>query len=188
MWYRVGYKILRKAGLIKSFRSETEKVRSMVLPYCVGYGCDVGFGGDKVKKDAIGIDLPVPYTHTGSDEVDVPCDIINEDIPLPGDSFDYVYSSHLIEDLPDTIQGLNKFIKVLKSGGTLVLVFPDQQVYEKICRRTGQPLNIHHKHADMGLAYMKDKLKSANLKNYRIIKESNCEIDYNVILVVQVFK
>ena len=30
--------------------SETAKVRNWVLPYCIGKGCDVGFGGDKVKK------------------------------------------------------------------------------------------------------------------------------------------
>jgi SAM-dependent methyltransferase len=188
MLYRKAHKILKKAGLIKSYRSETEKVREIVLPYCVGYGCDIGFGGDKIKKDAIGIDLPVPYTQTGSDVIDVSCDVINEEIPLPNDSFDYVYSSHLIEDLPDTISGLNKFIRILRSGGTLILVFPDQQVYEKICKRTGQPLNIHHKHADMGLNFMKEKIKWANIKNYEIIKESNCDIDYNVVLVIKVFK
>jgi SAM-dependent methyltransferase len=188
MLYRIAYKILKTVGFIKSHRSETEKVREMVLPYCTGYGCDIGFGGDKIKKDAIGIDLPVPYTHTGSDPIDIPCDVIKENIPLPDNTFDYVYSSHLIEDLPNTAEGLNKFIKVLKSGGNLILVFPDQQVYERICKKTGQPLNIHHKHSNMGLAFMKEKLNLTSLKNFEILKESNCEIDYNVVLVAKVFK
>jgi len=182
------YKLQKKLGLIRTYRSETDKVRNIVLPYCVGYGCDIGFGGDKVKKDAVGIDLPVPYAHTGRDPVDVPCDVINEEISLPDNTFDYVYSSHLIEDLPDTVEGLNKFIRILKSGGTLILVFPDQQLYEKICKRTGQPLNQYHKHANMGLAFMKEKLNAANLKGYEILKESNCEIDYNVILIAKIFK
>lgn len=182
------YKLKKKLGLIKTYRSETDKVRHIVLPYCIGYGCDVGFGGDKIKKDAVGIDLPNPYAHTGSDVVDISCDVINGEIPLPDNTFDYVYSSHLIEDLPDTVEGLNKFIRILNTGGTLILVFPDQQLYERICKITGQPLNQYHKHADMGLSFMKEKLKAANLKQYEILKESNCEIDYNVVLVIKILK
>lgn len=188
MFYRIAHKIFKKAGLIKSHRSETGKVRKLVLPYCIGYGCDIGFGGDKVKKDAVGIDLPIPYTHTGSDPIDIACDVINEDIPVPDDTFDYVYSSHLIEDLPNTVEGLNKFIRVLKPGGNLILVFPDQQAYENICKKTGQPLNIHHKHPNMGLPFMREKLNLAHLKKFEVLKESNCEIDYNVVLAVKVFK
>jgi len=182
------YNIQKRLGLVKTYLSETDKVRHIVLPYCIGYGCDVGFGGDKIKKDAVGIDLPNPYAQTGSDAVDIPCDVINEEIPIADNTFDYVYSSHLIEDLPNTVEGLNKFIRILKPGGVLILVFPDQQLYEKICKKTGQPLNEYHKHSDMGLSFMKNKLNAAQLKKYEILKESNCEIDYNVVLVIKIFK
>ena len=185
---RYFFKIGKKLGLIKTYRSETAKVRPIVLPYCTGYGCDIGFGGDKIKKDAIGIDLPSPYASAGTDSVDIACDVMKEPIPIGNDIFDYVYTSHLIEDFEDTLQGLNEFIRILKPGGTLILVFPDQQKYEETCKRTGQPLNQYHKHANMGLEYMKAMLNKSNLKEYEILLESNCEIDYNVVLVIKVLK
>lgn len=188
MIQRYLYKIQKKLGLKKTYRSETAKVRNMVLPYCVGYGCDIGFGGDKIKKDAIGIDLPSPYAVAGTDSVDIACDVINNSILLPDNTFDYVYSSHLIEDFEDTLKGLNEFTRILKNEGSLILVFPDQQLYEKICKKNGQPLNQYHKHANMGLAYMKAKLAQSKIKNHKILKESNTEIDYNVVLIIKVYK
>jgi len=120
-------KIGRKLGLGKRASSETAKVRHLVLEYCQGYGCDIGFGGDKVKKlDCIGIDYAQPYTTTGQDPVDIACDVMKEKIPVPDDTFDYVYSSHMIEDVEDTSSVLQEFIRILKPGGNLILVFPDQ--------------------------------------------------------------
>jgi ubiquinone/menaquinone biosynthesis C-methylase UbiE len=182
------FKISKLLGLVKTYKSETAKVRHMVLPFCKGYGCDIGFGGDKIKKDAVGIDLPSPYASTGSDKIDIACDVMKEPIPVADNSFDYVYSSHLIEDFEDTLKGLNEFIRVVKPGGNLILVFPDQQRYEQICKKTGQPLNLYHKHADMGMELMKSVLTRANIKYYDLLLESNCEIDYNVVMVMKIFK
>ncbi|TAG12159.1 MAG: hypothetical protein EAZ41_04945 [Sphingobacteriia bacterium] len=107
-----------KGTLSKYFRikfttkSETAKVRSRVLSYCIGKGCDIGFGGDKISKvNCVGIDLPQPYTTTGKDGVDIGCDVIREEIPVADNTFDYVYTSHLIEDFTDTKDALRKFIR-----------------------------------------------------------------------------
>jgi predicted SAM-dependent methyltransferase len=181
-------KLKRKIGFTSTYPSETSKVRSMVLQYCIGHGCDIGFGGDKIKNDCIGIDFSTPYANTGKDIVDIPCDVINEQIPIQKDTFDYVYSSHLIEDFENTKEGLEKFIKILKNEGLLILIFPDQKKYEKHCKRTGQPLNTYHKHADMGLHFMLNVLKQLQEVSYQLVFQSNCEIDYNVILVVKIFK
>jgi len=160
----------------------------MVLPFCKGYGCDIGFGGDKIVKDSVGIDFESPYANTGGDKVDIVCDVMKESIPVPDNTFDYVYTSHLIEDFEDTKKGLNEFIRILKSEGNLILVFPDQQQYEKHCKSTGQPLNLYHKHADMGSAFMQEALKRLPGISYTLLFESNCEVDYNVILVLKIFK
>src|SRR5688572_11733432 len=114
-------KIKRKLGLKETYPSETSKVRHLVVQYCQGYGCDVGFGGDKIVPDAVGIDLPQPYAHTGKDRVEIGCDVIHEEIPVADGTYDYVYTSHLIEDFEDTHAGLNKFIRILKHGGLLIL-------------------------------------------------------------------
>jgi SAM-dependent methyltransferase len=182
-------KVKRKLKIPYSYRSETSKVRPLVLRYCVGEGCDVGFGGDKIQKEhCAGIDLPQPYTQTGKDPVDIGCDVIREEIPVPDNTYDYVYTSHLIEDIPDTDAALKKFIRILKSGGTLILVFPDQPKYEAHCKRTGQPQNMYHVHADMGLDYMLSALDRVAGITYKTLFTSNCEIDYNVIMVLQISK
>jgi SAM-dependent methyltransferase len=189
MFYqRIINKIKRKLGIVSTYRSETSKVRHLVIGYCKGYGCDIGFGGDKITETAVGIDFASPYAKTGKDSVDVACDVINEEIPLPANHFDYVYSSHLIEDFEDTRAGLEKFIRIVKDQGSLILIFPDQKKYELQCKRTGQPLNAYHKHADMGMPFMLDVLRQVKEIGFEIVFESNCEIDYNVILVAKIFK
>ena len=176
-------------GIVFFDASETSRVRHLVLPYCVGYGCDIGFGGEKiVQMSCDGIDLPLPYAFVGKDKIDIPCDVIKEEIPVEDNRYNYVYSSHLIEDFADTSDALKKFIRILKSEGNLILVFPDQQKYEEICNRTGQPINEHHVHASMGYDYMLQQLNG--LKNIRceVLFSSNCEINYNVVIVAKIIK
>jgi ubiquinone/menaquinone biosynthesis C-methylase UbiE len=173
----------------KPYTSETSKVRHLVIDYCIGKGCDIGFGGDKIMKvDCDGIDYAKPYAYTGEDKVDIACDLFKEKIPVADNTYDYVYSSHLIEDFPDTKTVLEDFIRILKSGGNLILVFPDQPVYAAHCIKTGQPINPHHVHADMGLKYMTDRLNE--IKGIRVehLFSSDCEIDYNVVMVCRVIK
>jgi ubiquinone/menaquinone biosynthesis C-methylase UbiE len=180
-------KVKRKLGITEIYPSETSKVRHLVIGYCEGHGCDIGFGGDKIKKtDCVGIDYAQPYANTGKDKVDIACDVMNEAIPVPDDSFEYVYSSHLIEDFTDTGAALREFIRILKPGGNLILVFPDQQKYEDDCRRTGQTLNTHHVHKNMGMKYMLERLKNISTLAFEIIFSSDCEIGYNVIMVVKI--
>jgi len=182
-------KLLRKLGYKEITQSETSKVRHLVQKYCVGYGCDIGFGGDKIMKlNCDGIDYAKPYTKTGVDKVDIACDLFKERIPVNNNTYDYVYSSHLIEDFPDTIKILKDFIRILKNDGILILVFPDQIKYAKHCEETKQPLNIHHVHPNMGLKFMYSKLNEIENVNYSTIFESNCEIDYNVIMVLKIKK
>lgn len=169
--------------------SETSKLRHWVIPYCIGKGCDVGFGGDKIMKtDCDGIDFAQPYTYTGKDKVDIPCDVINNEIPVPDNSYDYVYTSHLIEDFTDTTDALRKFIRVLKNGGNLVLVFPDQPKYETYCIEMGIPMNPYHIHANMGYDFMLLRLNEVPGISCKVLYSNNCEIDYNVVMVIKITK
>lgn len=169
--------------------SETSKVRHWVTPFCIGKGCDIGFGGDKIMKvNCDGIDFEQPYTNTGRDKVDIACDVINNEIPVPDNTYDYVYTSHLIEDFADTKDALRKFIRILRNGGNLILVFPDQPKYEVYCREMGVPMNPYHVHADMGHDYMLARLQEIPGIAYDIIYSNNCEIDYNVVMVLRIHK
>jgi len=182
-------KVLALLGIKKPYPSETSKVRHLVITYSKGYGCDIGFGGDKiVKENCVGIDYEKPYAYTGKDKVDIACDLVNEKIPLNDSLYDYVYSSHLIEDFVDTISVLREFIRILKPGGNLILVFPDQQEYEQVCIKNNQPINVHHVHKNMSMNFMLDKINEIKEISYEKIFSSNCEIDYNVILVLKIKK
>jgi ubiquinone/menaquinone biosynthesis C-methylase UbiE len=181
--------IKQKLGIPSMYTSETSKVRHLVLSYCMGKGCDIGFGGDKIKKtDCDGIDYATPYAYTGKDKVNIACDVMKEPIPVSDNTYDYVYTSHLIEDFENTTMALKEFIRILKNQGHLILVFPDQKVYEAHCIKTGQPLNSHHVHANMGSAFMIDRLNELNDISYEILLKSDLEIDYNVVLVLKIQK
>ncbi|MEN6622572.1 MAG: methyltransferase domain-containing protein [Smithella sp.] len=173
----------------KPYQSETSKVRHLVNSYCIGKGCDIGFGGDKIiKENCDGIDYAKPYAYTGKDKVDIACDLSKEKIPVDDNTYDYVYSSHLIEDFPDIKSLLIEFIRILKSSGNLILVFPDQAVYAAHCIKTGQPLNPQHVHANMGLKLMTDYLKEIESIRAEHLFSSDRKIDYNVVMVYKIYK
>lgn len=180
-------KVKGALGIPHVAKSETSKVRKLVLPYCRGYGCDIGHGGDKIKKDAVGIDLPQPYTKVGWDSVDLPCDLKAGPLPVRDNTFNYVYSSHLIEDFPDTGKILREFVRVLKNNGHLILVFPDQIIYERYCKQSGKGINPHHVHHDMGFRRMSVVIAHLPV-GFDYLYVNNCGIDYNVVIVIKIYK
>lgn len=142
------------------FKSETDKLRKYLEPYCIGDGVDVGAGGSKIKDSAISIDLPENerYANVG-----------DHPIQLQGNGrylhwfrnnvLDYCYSSHFIEDVQDTIGIMKEFTRILKLGGYLVLNLPHEMKYREVCDRTGQPYNQHHTIKDMSAEYIKECAK-----------------------------
>ncbi len=138
--------------------NETAKCRDRLAPFCSGYGIDVGCGGDSIVEHAIRVDLCQPYTRVG-----------NSSIQLGGDAealfwfrdgvLDFVYSSHLLEDFPNTETVLREWLRVLKPSGRLVLYCPDERVYRLHCAATGQPYNTNHKHAEFSLESVKSILR-----------------------------
>ena len=139
--------------------SETSLARTRLLPYCSGYGLDLGFGGDKVQPSAIGVDLPVPYTHVGNDPVQLGGDA-RKLVWFRDDVLDYVYSSHLLEDFPpqQTRTIILEWLRVLKVGGRLVLYLPDEQIYRVHCKATGQSYNASHSVPEFSLSWLKNNV------------------------------
>src|ERR1700732_884774 len=132
---RHGYELRYVSG---QYQSETAKFRGRLGPFCVGYGLDLGPGGDPITEAAIGVDLPNPYSRAGHQPVQLGGDAARLHWFREG-VLDYVYSSHLLEDFEDTKSVLIEWLRVLRSGGRLIIFCPDQQVYADHCRRTGQP-------------------------------------------------
>jgi SAM-dependent methyltransferase len=47
------------------------------------------------------------------------------------DSFDFIHSSHCLEHLVDPVEGLQAWLRVVKPGGYLVIMVPDEDMYEQ---------------------------------------------------------
>lgn len=161
--------------------SETKKVRHLVVKYCTGQGIDVGCGGDKITPNCIGFDLTKNYVDYGQSTIDERGDGRNLS-RWKNKTFDFLYSSHLIEDFPkhQTSKVLSEWWRVIKKGGYMILVFPDQQCY---ANEFGG-FNPHHSVPNMGMEYMLNRLREA-LSRYTIEFTSDREIDYNVIIVIR---
>ena len=174
------------------YNSETSIVRHLVLPYCIGYGCDIAAAGDKiVKENCDFIGDPNGYANCGNDPINIPCHINMENplnsIPVENNKYDYVYSSHLIEDFSPTLPILEEHARILKENGNLILVFPDQAVYEEHCKRNNSIPNGSHKIKEISLTYMLNQIKKST-HSYEILFTSDCEISYNVIIVAKKIK
>jgi len=169
--------------------SETAKHRYLFLPYCQGNGLDIGFGGDPIVDTAITFDLPERYSHVGDKPQHIKGNA--QSLYMFNDkSLDYIYSSHCIEDFIDTWGVLVEWLRVLKIGGLLCLLFPDEKIY-----RTRTPIrNIEHKHNDFSLAFLTDTMRRID-KAKRLSEEYGLEIvlakemfdnnDYNCALIMQ---
>jgi len=172
--------------------SETNKHRSLFLPYCKGNGLDLGFGGDKIVPSAIGVDLPQGqrYAFEGDNVQNIECDASNLYMFANG-GMDYLYSSHLIEDFEDTKKVLIEWLRVIKQGGYLCLLFPNEQIY----RQRGFNINQNHKHIDFGLQYVKNIIEDISKDYYYYYYYYELHIihaqehfenhDYNCSLIIQ---
>jgi GT2 family glycosyltransferase/ADP-heptose:LPS heptosyltransferase len=100
---------------------ETSKIRARVLPFCQGRGIDIGCGRDPLTGDCVAYDDdPWP-------EVTMQGDV--RKIPISGETFDWVYSSHCIEDLDDTEAVLKEWVRILKKGGKLIVATPHPELF-----------------------------------------------------------
>lgn len=121
------------------FAGETAKIRWRALEYLKGQGIDVGCGPWKVIPSAIGVDGS-PANGAGGPSLVLDC----RDLSIfNADRFDYVFSSHYLEHVHDTLAQLTEFWRVLKPGGHLVLYLPHKDHYPNIGQYGANP---DHKH------------------------------------------
>lgn len=86
--------------------------------YLKGTVLDIGAGGDTVCEWARSFDVE-----------DGDANRITEYIAP--ESYDVVHSSHCLEHMFDPIDALNNWWSVLKNGGYLILVVPEENLYEQ---------------------------------------------------------
>jgi SAM-dependent methyltransferase len=165
-----------------AYQSETSKCRARLSQYCQGCGVDLGPGGDPIHESAVRIDLANPYSAAGRMPVQLAGDAsrlywFNDGV------LDFVFSSHLLEDFTDTKAVLVEWLRVLKPGGNLVIFCPDEQIYRKHCRMTGQTYNTNHKIDTFALSYVKPIL--SDIGTTRTIHETPLVDVYSWEIVAQ---
>lgn len=50
---------------------------------------------------------------------------------ISDDSFDFVHSSHCLEHMRNPLVALNNWLRILKPGGHLIAIVPDEDLYEQ---------------------------------------------------------
>ena len=167
-------------------QSETNKRRHVLAPYCEGVGLDIGFGFDPVVPHAITMDLPRPYTRVGQAAQNIGGDCRR--LPWFADrALDFIYSSHLIEDFTYADQRaiVAEWLRVIKPGGHLVILAPDQAVYAADCKRKGCGGNSHHKEPDMSLATFVEFVLGRQAIPTELVHQQSLVADYSWELVAR---
>lgn len=121
--------------------------RLILLPYCTkGKGVDVGCGNRKTHENCIGVDI-IPKGEKGLDgcvkDKESCADICTsgDDLNMFMDNeLDFVVSRHNLEHYVDIIKTISEWKRVLKDGGILAMVLPDERYIDTIS------LDPTHKH------------------------------------------
>ena len=99
-------------------------------------GCNRGFLLEEIRRlcrSAYGIDIDeavVAHASQSGNTVLV-CDA--DDLAFPDRAFDAVVSIHTIEHVRDLSRTMREFARVLKPGGTLVLIYPYEPIVGITC-------------------------------------------------------
>ncbi len=151
-------------------------------PYCRGKGIDVGCGSKKTHPDAIGIDI-TPKGKAGRYGSETR-QLSDADINLSGDDlyifkdniFDYVVSRHNLEHYKDPVKALLEWKRVLRMGGILGVVLPDDDETDTI------KMDPTHKHVFTQKSFR-------NLLNtiggFKIIKLKPCIVHLSFVCVAK---
>jgi len=102
--------------------NETTKTKALLLPHELellenGQGIDIGCASDPITETCRLFDK----THGDANEIE----------KYISEQFDYVYSSHCLEDMDDPRKSIRSWWALVKPGGYLFLVVPDEDLYEQ---------------------------------------------------------
>lgn len=100
--------------------AEVHKAKHRYAGLLDGHGIDIGCG-------------PEPITPTCDTFDRAGCKYNGDAMRLEGvtDTYDWIFSSHLLEHLPDPTAAVARWWKHLKTGGFLILLVPDEDLYEQ---------------------------------------------------------
>lgn len=94
--------------------------------YFVGQGIDIGAGPDSLGQYAEF--FPLMRGCRAWDMPDGDAELLNG---VPDASYDFVHSSHCLEHMRHVDVALDNWLRVLKPGGHMVCLIPDEDLYEQ---------------------------------------------------------
>lgn len=118
--------------------NETQKVHNRIAPFVFGHGLDLGCGCWPLKVEktqgysCLGVDAG--HSKMACEAADIIADVSNLTM-LKDEAFDYVYSSHTLEDMPYTEAVLREWWRLIKPGGNLILYLP---LTRKVAKEMGR--------------------------------------------------
>ncbi len=140
-------------GMRQGLQRFDPATRDVIEKFCQGNGIDIGCGWQKIGG-CVGIDL-APFGQV----VDVrakPQRISQADwsfdadnLPLKDNTLDFIFASHVLEHITlnetteKTAKALGEWVRVVKSGGFIVMIIPDiNHCIAPVARKKG--LRIFH--------------------------------------------
>jgi predicted SAM-dependent methyltransferase len=93
--------------------------------YFVGKGIDIGSGWDSLKHNINEFRGIVDI-----DDFDMPQGDAQYVKGIANNSYDFVHSAHCLEHLIDPVVALSNWLRIVKIGGYLIIVVPDEDLYE----------------------------------------------------------
>lgn len=152
-----------------------------VMPYSQGRGLDIGCGGNKTLSQAIGVDI-IPKGQKGKrgnqkgviSEADICAS--GDQLPFKDNEFDYIIARHNLEHYQDVIKTLLEWRRVLKEGGYLSVVLPDDTKLDTI------HLDLDHKHTFTPESFAR---LIEILGGFEIIKKETCIPHWSFICVLK---
>lgn len=113
--------------------NETTKLKQILTPdewtWFHGHGIDIGCGCDPITTDCVRFDRDAGDANHIKDYVT--------------DTFDWVYSSHCLEDMESPKSALQDWWSLVDPNGYMIIVVPDEDLYEQGHIRR---FNTQHKH------------------------------------------
>ena len=120
----------------QKIQGEVDHCRHRLMKYCRGQGLDLGCGSSKIRTEAIGVDLYNPAADTNLDARNLE--------QYASGHFDYIFSSHLLEEIDNTEATLKEWLRILKNNGNIVLYQVDNDKYFPIGHPQCNGAHRHH--------------------------------------------
>jgi len=136
--------------------------------YIVGDGIDIGAG-----NDSLGIYFEFFPLMKSCRGWDLPDGDAQEMKSISENTFDFVHSSHCLEHMVDPLVALNNWIRILKPGGHLICIVPDEDLYEQGVF----PSTFNNDHKHTFTIYKKKTWCSNSINILQLLSSTNSDVE-----------